>query len=283
MADKRTETNDLPDETSAVPVHLLEKFNASPVVDIVGVVNALGAGGGQSRGETWWTLRFRLVRWKRQDGAVQRSELLVQQFLDGEALRKAMNALTEYRVVALRVRLAAEDASGSPKALLLKILDRDSPDVEMRREAEELQRPVTLHDDYFGELLLDRRFNDFTVTKDWRGKPVDLSLSMGDCQDTAAFLRLARELWEAQDHWHTRITEFAVAQLLPLKNDNWLDEDEEEVSPKEFADRMELTSISLNPDGSFTFWHNDGDLFWGHCIQISGSMEGGPTDADIPG
>jgi len=31
---------------------------------------------------------------------------------------------------------------------------------------------------------------------------------------------------------------------------------------------MELQSISILPNGSFVFWHKDGDLFWGHSIEV---------------
>ena len=46
---------------------------------------------------------------------------------------------------------------------------------------------------------------------------------------------------------------------------------------------MTLESIVFGPGGSFEFYHNDGDLFAGHCILVRGSVEEGPTDADIPG
>jgi hypothetical protein len=51
----------------------------------------------------------------------------------------------------------------------------------------------------------------------------------------------------------------------------------------EFKKRMALDSITVVPDGSFEFWHNDGDLFWGHLIQIRGNVTEGPTDASIAG
>jgi hypothetical protein len=46
---------------------------------------------------------------------------------------------------------------------------------------------------------------------------------------------------------------------------------------------MKLTSISIGSEGTFEFWHNDGDLFYGHSIQIGGSLAKGLTRADIPG
>ena len=45
---------------------------------------------------------------------------------------------------------------------------------------------------------------------------------------------------------------------------------------------MKLQSIVFYPDGDFNFWYDDGDLFWGHSIAISGNLEG-LKDADIPG
>jgi hypothetical protein len=46
---------------------------------------------------------------------------------------------------------------------------------------------------------------------------------------------------------------------------------------------MRLDCISADEDGSFTFWHNDGGMFWGHCIEIRGTLSDGPKLADIPG
>jgi hypothetical protein len=55
------------------------------------------------------------------------------------------------------------------------------------------------------------------------------------------------------------------------------------MSAADFLSKMSLESISLDEDGGLTFWHNDGDLFWGHAIQISGNLTDGLKSADIPG
>ena len=72
-----------------------------------------------------------------------------------------------------------------------------------------------------------------------------------------------------------------MRELLPLKNDAWRDEDEPRLSPAQFAARITLQSV--NAYGSFGFWHDDGDLFWGHSVQVTGNLKEGPKDADIPG
>ena len=57
----------------------------------------------------------------------------------------------------------------------------------------------------------------------------------------------------------------------------------EENTEKQFKNRMSLESITVYTDGTFEFWHDDGGLFWGHSILISGDLVKGPIDADIPG
>ena len=74
-----------------------------------------------------------------------------------------------------------------------------------------------------------------------------------------------------------------MKELLPLKNETWLEEGESPFSAEKFKSRMMLQSISIYPNGDIEFWHDDGDLFWGHSIQISGSLDEGLSEADIPG
>jgi hypothetical protein len=96
-------------------------------------------------------------------------------------------------------------------------------------------------------------------------------------------LGVARSLWAAQREWSRRITDAAIKDFLDLKNESWLDEGESEPTQEEFAERMAVEAISIRADGSFEFWHDDGDLFWGHSIMVSGNLRDGPTDAGIHG
>lgn len=76
---------------------------------------------------------------------------------------------------------------------------------------------------------------------------------------------------------------FAASELLPTKNDYWLDDDEEPLTSEQFVSRMHLVSISLGGDGSFEFWHDDDDMFLGHSIQVRGTQADGLQWANIPG
>ena len=90
-------------------------------------------------------------------------------------------------------------------------------------------------------------------------------------------------LYNDQTNWNNKIVDYATSELLPLKNDSWLEEDEAEITEEQFKERMELESITVCKDGSFEFWHSDGELFWGHSIVIYGNIVDGPDDSDISG
>ena len=58
--------------------------------------------------------------------------------------------------------------------------------------------------------------------------------------------------------------------------------EEEEVNrnPEQFKQRMDLKTIRVSEHRELTFWHEDGDLFWGHYNNI---LSVALTHADIPG
>ena len=48
-------------------------------------------------------------------------------------------------------------------------------------------------------------------------------------------------------------------------------------------ERMELDAVQISADGRFEFWFNDGDLFWGHAIHVTGALDQGPESAQMEG
>lgn len=66
--------------------------------------------------------------------------------------------------------------------------------------------------------------------------------------------------------------EFAAKELLDLAND-WLEDNEDEDKPDKitkemFIDNIKMSELCISPDGSITLFYDDGDMFWGHTIQI---------------
>jgi hypothetical protein len=253
-----------------------------PVESVLGLVDARGVSGWLEKGDRW-TLCLTFHCWKIPPGPMKTQPLRVEITTSREEFDSLRDRVDSYTVVLIRAKVVEESVIGSPQGKLLEFLGPDSSDSELNRAAADLQTPVVLTDPQFGKLTLDRRVDSYTGETKWSGAVVALNLTADDSGEISGALEVARSLWKDQKRWATRIVDYAVQELLPLKNDSWLDEGEVELSAKQFKSKMTLESITVMPDGSFDFWHNDGDLFWGHSIQVSGNVSMGPTRADIPG
>jgi len=208
------------------------------------------------------------------------AELTVRKEVSQIELKELQSAIKPYLVVRVRARLAENSVFGSPQALLVNFVGKDTSDSELNAYAIKLQEPVTIKDPLFGLFKLDRRVNWYESNPDWCGRTIRLTVPALEAE---ASLNVARQLWSDQNGWHQKVFDCAVKELLKLKNDSWLNENEPELTKSEFIRRMALESISVAADGSFDFWHNDGDLFWGHSIRVSGNLTEGPTHAGIEG
>lgn len=264
--------------------NLIKQLDVSPESEILGIVGAGGvggAGGGPSGDQ--WTLLITLSGWKPLGGELRKSEMTVRKLVPEAEVRTFMAALDSYDVVRLRARWSEDNVFASPQALLVEFLGKEDSDSELNSYAAELQEPVSFADPQFGRFTLDRRVDWYEATPDWCGGSIRFTISAGTPEEMEKSLTVARRLWAEQEDWKRKITACATKELLGLKNDSWLDEDEPEVSEQEFARKMALKSVSVEADGTFEFWHDDGDLFWGHSVMVSGNLEDGPKDAGIHG
>lgn len=259
---------------------LLAELPIAPIVEILGVVWPRAASGVHIPPETHWTLQTGFDAWRVVDGPLHTTALSIRREVSDAELTEWRRLFDAYSVVRIRARLA-ESAHGGHQAILEAVVGVDTSDAELNAHAEQLQRPVTMEDPMFGTLTLDRAFESYHTHTEWQGESVSLLLPEAD--EVQGALRTAYALWKMQGEWTQRILDYAVSELLSLKNDCWLGDDEEEVTPDEFKERMALVEICASADGGFDFWFGDGELFWGHSITVSGTLAEGPTDANISG
>ena len=169
------------------------------------------------------------------------------------------------------------------RAVLEKVLAAEPTDETLRQFAERLREPVVVSAGRLGQFIMNPQIGWFEGKVQWNRKAIELHLEPDDDGGIAGAIKTAESLWNDQAAWSRKVQDFSVEKLLALKNDSWLEEDERELTPADFKKRMKLQSITVAGDGSFEFWHDDGDLFWGHSIQVRGTLKDGLVDADIPG
>lgn len=278
------DTNEEPDVLEAAAARrraLAEQFARRPFETLVGVVSPGSGGGWQT--DAGWTLSITLDSWKTPPGPMKSRPLQIELTTTREQFDILRDQIDTYSVARFRARVVEDSIIGIPKAEAVEYLGVDDSDPELNRASQELQKPVIHRDPEFGDLTLDRSVNWYSGDTEWNGVEIKLNLKLEEAADLEPALGAARKLWSDQPGWTQRVNEFAVKELLSLKNESWLDDGDAELTAEMFLDRMTLESITIGPDGDFDFWHDDGDLFWGHSIQVGGSLDGGLKHADIPG
>ena len=121
----------------------------------------------------------------------------------------------------------------------------------------------------------------------WRGEDIDTSLEVdSSSEDTwTAAVAAMKQMMTDQDRWDRDMRAFAARQLTELACD-WresADEEVPEITEESFARRIELRSIAMDADGSFSAYFDDDDMFFGHCVTAYGTLTDGVTAANMEG
>ncbi|WP_347716468.1 DUF2262 domain-containing protein, partial [uncultured Actinomyces sp.] len=167
------------------------------------------------------------------------------------------------------------------------VLEEDAPCPALEEVLAEYRRPVVLNDEELGELSLDKDLDMFEGGISWRGEDIDISLEVdSSSEDTwTAAVAAMKQMMTDRDRWDRDMRAFAARELTELACD-WresADEDVPEITEESFAQRIELTSIAMEPDGSFSAYFDDDDMFFGHCVVVYGTLADGVASAEMAG
>ena len=178
-------------------------------------------------------------------------------------------------------------ASSQNQFLIVEVLEEDAPCPALEEVLAEYRRSVVLNDEELGELSLDKDLDMFEGGISWRGEDIDISLEVdSSSEDTwTAAVAAMKQMMTDRDRWDRDMRAFAARELTELACD-WresADEDVPEITEESFAQRIELTSIAMEPDGSFSAYFDDDDMFFGHCVVVYGTLADGVASAEMAG
>jgi len=245
---------------------------------ICGLVDASGAGGCSIGSSDDWSLVFHLAAYRAEADLI-RASLRCEMPMTSKRMEQWMSRVKPYSM--LQALVVGFTEQGAAVISNLEILEK--PDSGLAEIRDELLVPVIVQSPTFGAFVLDRRLDHYDGNAQWCGVEVRLSLCCSDLSNPTVALSAAESLFRAQADWGKRAKDFAADRLLELKNESWLGEDEQALSREEFISRMTIKDISVDESGDFDLWHDDGDLFWGHSILVSGNLAAGLADAGIHG
>ena len=153
----------------------------------------------------------------------------------------------------------------------------------------EYQKPVTIEDEMLGTLKLNRDFEHLDGKVPWNGEEVSLFLEI-DLEDEATWdtaCSIAHKLIADSESWDKSMREFAAKELTNLANEWQASDDENEntapITEEAFVGRITLSELSLTYKGDLMAYYDDDELFWGHAIEVYGSLKNGIKSANIVG
>ena len=178
-------------------------------------------------------------------------------------------------------------ASSQNQFLIVEVLEEDPPCPALDEVLAEYRRPVVVTDEVLGELTLDKDLDMFEGEVLWRGEQICLSLEVDAADEgTWADARRAMKVMLAeQDRWDRDMRASAARELTELACE-WresADEEVPEITEESFARRIELRSVAMDADGSFSAYFDDDDMFFGHCVTAYGTLADGVTAANMEG
>ena len=178
-------------------------------------------------------------------------------------------------------------ASAQNRLLVVEVLEENIPCSALDEVLAEYRKPVVLNDEELGELTLDKDLDMFEGEVPWCGEQICVSLEVDTAdEDTWADARRAMKVMLAeQDRWDRDMRASAARELTELACE-WresADEEVPEITEESFARRIELRSIAMDADGSFSAYFDDDDMFFGHCVTAYGTLTDGVTAANMEG
>lgn len=171
--------------------------------------------------------------------------------------------------------------------MLINVLEEHASNEKLEALKEYYAKPISMENE-LGSFVLDREFSWFEGIVNWNGVEANVYLETdekdGDTAEQA--MKVLKELVDNIVDNDNKYRAFAAQELTELANE-WLEDsdeiDTEKITRELFKKRMEISSITVSPDGSLSLFYNDDDMFWGHIIEIVVEPNGEIISANIAG
>ncbi|WP_411347456.1 DUF2262 domain-containing protein [Paenibacillus sp. WLX2291] len=252
---------------------------APEVLDVIVLTGSSGFTRSCLFDEQYWTGVISLNGWRLHDqDKIQSGSFTLLVKDEVQVLDNYAQQIKSDRLFHLKVR------RNGNRFLLVEWLSEIDPFEDPGLEAmlQEQMEHVSIQDARLGKLTLNRMVQTFDGEMNWLGQPIHISIQQSEGDFIQQQLQMAYRFLDEAAQWDERIRAFAAKELTTLKNNSWLEEDEQPLTEAEFAKRLQLEDITITPEG-YSFWFHDNDLFWGHVVSVDGTPEQGLQQAQIAG
>lgn len=228
-----------------------------------------------------WELRLTLQPWRGEDGSIQTAKLnAIAHNLDRESAQALAQAYAPGQVVRLMVADLPAPDEGRSEIAIVK-LEGVIEDAGLTGFI--VPPPVFAPYDHpaLGRFVKERDALPPIGAAKWNGAAIEIWLD-GDDADLDACAATAEAMLANAAVWQAEMTARAYTKMYANWDAVWR-EDDPPLTEAEWRARLTIEALSVTANGRFTATFADGDLYWGHAIEVSGSLAEGATDAVMLG
>ncbi len=169
----------------------------------------------------------------------------------------------------------------------VKVLEENAVCPQLEEIWNAYMKPVIMEDTVLGTMTLNKEFGMFEGVFKWNGNDISILLEIDENNQSSweDSCNIAKKMVTEMKKWDKTMRIFSAKELTSLANE-WTEYDDENAAPvteEIFAERISLSELSFSCDNSFTAYYNDDDMFWGHSIEVCGSLDNGVEHANIIG
>lgn len=171
---------------------------------------------------------------------------------------------------------------------LTEVLEEGVQDTYLQNLLDFYYTKVTVHSDVFGEMALDKELMWYEAEMTWRRKPVPVHIHVNDEKDDISEALAALEaFWNKKTQWDKKYRAFAAKKLLAAANEQQQNAADDDKPPKvydadSFAKALSVESVEIR-NGKISVFYDDGGMFFGHAVQVTGTLADGAQSATISG
>ena len=214
------------------------------------------------------------------DNSLHTKSIRLEWIVEGKDWKYYFKPQTAYRMK-VRPQNPKRKSNSRHLFMLVEVLEEDIHDKRFGKILKEYNTEVIYEDeDFYFEL--NRVFDCFEGAIRYQDEDIDLTIETEELDELKEILNTYKTAIKDFEGWIDKIKKFAAEQLVELAND-WQEEGTPEITEKDFFERIELSSIVLEPGNEFMVYLYDDDMFFGHIICVYGNLDGTLDSAHIEG
>jgi len=169
--------------------------------------------------------------------------------------------------------------------MVVDVIEENAHSNELLAMLAEYRKPVFVKDDVLGEFELNKDLSVFGGAIGWLEEEISVSMDVNtdDKDSWTKAINTLRILFLQQKKRDSEFRTFAAEKLTDLANDWLQDENAAEISKDDFAKRISLSELCVDPSGRYTAYFDDDDMFLRHAVTVYGHIEKGLEYASIEG